>query len=95
MEESQKRTIKSYVLRQGRMTLAQRRALQELWREYGLEFRREVIDIDQIFEIPAQRAAPGQPHVVLEIGFGMGDSLIESVRACPNTCFFGMEVHGP
>ncbi len=77
------------------MTLAQRRALQELWPEYGLEFRRKVIDVDQIFEIPAQQADPGQPHVVLEIGFGMGDSLIESVRACPNTCFLGIEVHGP
>jgi tRNA (guanine-N7-)-methyltransferase len=95
LEESSKTTIKSYVLRQGRMTRAQNKALQELWSEYGLDFTRQVIDLDAVFGISAVGKPEERPDKVLEVGFGMGDSLYESMRQFPNTCFLGIEVHGP
>lgn len=95
MEEFTNRTIKSYVLRQGRMTIAQNKALQELWSEYGLEFGLQVIDLEQVFGIPIDGMPAARPAYVMEIGFGMGDSLFESMREFPDTRFLGIEVHGP
>jgi tRNA (guanine-N7-)-methyltransferase len=58
------RAIRSYVRRAGRITLAQERALLELWPRYGLEFEPAWLDLDRIFDRVAQRT--------LEIGFGNG-----------------------
>ncbi|MCW8929950.1 MAG: tRNA (guanosine(46)-N7)-methyltransferase TrmB, partial [Gammaproteobacteria bacterium] len=63
------RAVKSYVVRSGRMTPGQEKAFAELWPIYGIEASETVLDFEQIFG----RQAP----VILEIGFGMGDSLIE------------------
>jgi len=79
--------IRSFVLRQGRMTGAQRTALDTLWQDYGVEFTGVPISLDLLFG----RSAPR----VLEIGFGMGDALAEMARAHPEQDFLGIEVHRP
>ena len=80
-------SIRSYVLRQSRTTPAQRRALQELFPKYGIDFSERPIDPRAIFG----RAAP----LVVEIGSGMGETTIEIARADPATDFIAIEVHGP
>ncbi|MEQ8514188.1 MAG: tRNA (guanosine(46)-N7)-methyltransferase TrmB [Chromatocurvus sp.] len=82
-----RRPIRSFVLRTGRMTDAQQRAFDREWRHWGLDYRPEPLDLDRIF-------GPG-PARVLEIGFGMGQSLAEMAAAAPDTGFIGVEVHRP
>lgn len=81
------RKIRSFVLREGRLTKGQQHALENYWPQYGLEYQPDNIDLTQIFS----RNAPK----VLEIGFGMGKSLIEMAQAAPDTDFIGIEVHKP
>ena len=81
------RRIRSFVRREGRLTKGQERALQELWPVMGVEFRDEMLDLTALFG----REAP----VVLEIGFGMGKSLVEMAAAAPEKNFIGIEVHRP
>ena len=81
------RPIRSYVLRQGRTTPAQRRALDALFPRYGIEFKSEFLDPVAVFG----RKAP----LVLEIGSGMGESTAEIAKAHPETDFIAIEVHGP
>jgi len=81
------RSIRSFVLRTGRMTPAQQRALDEHWAGKGLEREQGRLDFERVFG----RRAP----VVLEIGFGMGQSLVEMARAAPDMDFIGIEVHRP
>ena len=85
--EIKHRTIRSFVRRQGRMTASQEQALAELWSKYGLEPGDELLDLDAVFG----RSAPR----VLEIGFGMGDSLAEMAEAHPQNDYLGIEVHRP
>ncbi len=82
-----KRTIRSFVLRAGRMTNSQQRAYQEQWATYGVDLKQGMVDFTELFE----REAP----VILEIGFGMGDSLIEMARSMPGQNFIGIDVHRP
>lgn len=79
--------IRSYVLRKGRMTPGQRRAYEEGWQRWGLECTREALAFDTLFGRPG-------PHIV-EIGFGMGQSLAEMALANPDANFIGIEVHRP
>jgi tRNA (guanine-N7-)-methyltransferase len=79
--------IRSFVLRAGRITGAQKRALEELLPRYGIPFAPGPLDLDRCFG----RAAPR----VLEIGFGNGDTLVELAAAAPGTDFIGVEVHPP
>ena len=79
--------IRSYVLRTGRMTPGQRRAYDEGWQLWGLEYRPEELAFDTDFGRPGPR--------VLEIGFGMGQSLATMARDNPDTNFIGIEVHRP
>jgi len=81
------RRIRSFVRREGRLTRGQERALQELWPVMGVEFSDEMLDLAKLFG----REAP----VVLEIGFGMGKSLVEMAAAAPEKNFIGIEVHRP
>jgi tRNA (guanine-N7-)-methyltransferase len=83
----QPRAIRSYVTRAGRATDAQRRALEQLWPRYGVDFRPGVLDFDQLFA----RAAPR----TLEIGFGNGEHLLARALAAPERDFLGVEVHPP
>jgi tRNA (guanine-N7-)-methyltransferase len=75
------RPIRSYVLRQGRTTPAQKRALEELFPKYGIPFS------DQ--KIASSR------KLVLEIGSGMGETTLEIAKAHPEVDFVAVEVHGP
>ncbi|MGB3916546.1 tRNA (guanosine(46)-N7)-methyltransferase TrmB [Thiothrix litoralis] len=81
------RTIKSFVLRQGRRTKAQEEALTNLWPVFGIETADTPLDFPSLFG----RIAP----VTLEIGFGNGDSLAQMARAAPERDFIGIEVHTP
>lgn len=81
------RPIRSYVLRQGRVSKAQRRAHEALLPAYGVPYTAHVIDLDQAFG----RRAPK----VLEIGFGMGETTAEIAAAHPENDYLGIEVHTP
>lgn len=81
------RPIRSYVLRQGRTTAAQKRALEELLPKHGLAFSTQAIKPLEIFG----REAP----LVLEIGSGMGETTVEIAKAHPEADFIAVEVHGP
>jgi tRNA (guanine-N7-)-methyltransferase len=85
--EYREKSIRSYVVRAGRMTEAQRKAFEVSWPVYGLKLADGAINTDVIFGRTGQK--------VLEIGFGMGTSLIEMAVASPNTDFIGVEVHPP
>jgi tRNA (guanine-N7-)-methyltransferase len=80
------RPIRSYVLRQGRTTPAQKRALDELFPKYGLPFSDALVS-SSIFG----RKAP----LVLEIGSGMGETTAAIAQARPDADFIAVEVHGP
>jgi tRNA (guanine-N7-)-methyltransferase len=81
------RAIRSYVLRAGRITAAQKRALDELLPRYGIPYVGRPLDLDAAFGRRAPR--------VLEIGFGNGDTLVELAARSPDTDFIGAEVHPP
>ena len=86
-ELQNRRAIRSYVLRHGRMTPGQRRAFEKNWQRWGLEYEDGPLDFDAAFERQGPR--------VLEIGFGMGQSLVAMAEAAPETNFVGIEVHKP
>ena len=86
-ENDKKRAIRSFVRRAGRITTSQQRALDTLWSVYGVEFREEPLDLPTVFG----RAAP----IVLEIGFGNGETLVEQAAASRDRDFIGIEVHEP
>lgn len=81
------RPIRSFVLRPGRMTTGQGQALERHWPAMGLAVGDGVVDLASAFP----RAAP----VVLEIGFGMGDSLASMALGRPEYNYIGVEVHPP
>ena len=80
-------SIKSFVLRTGRMTAAQLRALEDLWPKFGLEPQGEPFDLDAVFGRKAPRT--------VEIGFGDGELLVTLAAAHPERDFLGFEVHTP
>lgn len=81
------REIKSFVRRPGRMTPAQREALVTLSPRYLVEFAPQALDLAECFG----REAP----LLVEIGFGNGDSLVELAAATPACNVLGIEVHEP
>jgi len=81
------RRIRSFVLRQGRITSAQQRAFDAHWQRYGLEFTGTPRDFASVFGREAPR--------VLEIGFGNGEQLVHAAKAEPERDFIGVEVHRP
>lgn len=85
--EEHKRTIRSFVLRQGRLTPAQQRAVEHLLPRFGIAYDRQPLGLDQSFG----RAAPK----ILEIGFGMGTATAEIARNAPENDYLGIEVHTP
>jgi tRNA (guanine-N7-)-methyltransferase len=83
-----RRPIRSFVLRQGRLTSAQERAFQDLWPRYGIDWSPgSPIDLAELYG--------NDRPVVLEIGFGNGDSLAEMAERDPGRNWLGIEVHGP
>jgi len=79
--------IRSYVLRQGRVSNAQRRACETLLPQYGIPFQENPCDLAAVFG----RSAPR----VLEIGCGMGETTAAIAAANPGTDYIGIEVHTP
>ncbi|MBM0103792.1 tRNA (guanosine(46)-N7)-methyltransferase TrmB [Steroidobacter sp. S1-65] len=82
-----RRTIRSFVIRGGRATAAQQRALDDLWPRYGVEFNGQPLDLDQLFGRRAPR--------MLEIGFGAGEALLAFAEKHPELDCIGVEVHKP
>lgn len=85
--EGMHRAVRSYVLRQGRMSVAQRRAYDALLARYALPYAPGPVDLAAAFG----RSAP----CVLEVGFGMGETTAAIAAAQPGTNFLGVEVHTP
>jgi tRNA (guanine-N7-)-methyltransferase len=81
------RHIRSFVLRAGRLTPAQERALEQHWRSYGIDLGDDPLDLDAIF----QRRAPR----CLEIGFGTGEVIGSLAENHPHIDYLGIEVHRP
>lgn len=81
------RAIRSYVLRDSRLTAGQKRAMEALWPHYGMEFAARLIDLDQAFGRHAD--------CVMEIGFGNGDALLAAAISDPARNYLGIEVHRP
>lgn len=79
--------VKSYVKREGRLTKGQARALEQYWPTMGLSVEQGMLDFTTVFG--------NQNPVVLEIGFGMGKSLVAMAQAAPELNFIGIEVHRP
>lgn len=81
------RKIRSFVLREGRLTKGQQHALDTYWPDYGLQYQSTALQLADVF---GRSSA-----VVLEIGFGMGKSLVQMAKAAPEKDFIGIEVHRP
>lgn len=81
------RRIRSFVRRQGRLTNGQQHALDNYWPEMGVEFTPEPVNFAALFG----REAP----VVLEIGFGMGASLVTMAQQNPHQDFLGLKFMRP
>ena len=84
---SEHRPIRSFVLRQGRVSNAQRRAHETLLPQYGIPFADDLLDLDQVFG----RSAPK----FLEIGFGMGETTAAIAQAHPQNDYLAIDVHTP
>lgn len=79
------RSIKSFVRRLGRITKKQKRAIKEYYNLYSISYDNKIIELDQCY-------TTHQP-IIIEIGYGMGDSLIEEAERKPNINFLGIEVY--
>jgi tRNA (guanine-N7-)-methyltransferase len=83
----ERRPVRSYVLRQGRATPAQSRALDALGPRYAIAYAPALFDRVAAYG----RDAP----LVVEIGSGMGETTLEIAKADPSTDFLAIEVHAP
>ncbi len=89
-QNGQLRWAPSYLRNQGQLTRGQKRAFREHWDRYGLVFQHgESLPIAATFPDFSQR------QLVVEIGFGMGDHLVDMATRHPDACFLGIEVHRP
>ena len=84
---AERRSIRSFVLRQGRLSNAQQRAHETLLPVFGIAYQPQLIDLDRVFG----RVAPK----ILEIGFGMGETTAAIAQAHPENDYLGIEVHTP
>lgn len=85
--EYKPKAIRSYVIRAGRMTVGQKNAFRSFWPTYGASLHDGAFNLAEQFG----REAPA----VLEIGFGMGASLLTMAEQEPEKDFIGIEVHPP
>jgi tRNA (guanine-N7-)-methyltransferase len=82
-----RRTVRSFVLREGRLTTGQQRAFETLWPRWGLPYSPQPLSLEAVFG----NARP----VFVEIGFGDGENLVAMARANPDRNYIGIEVHRP
>jgi tRNA (guanine-N7-)-methyltransferase len=87
MNELRNRPIRSFVMRTGRQTVAQTRALEDLWPRHGVDYSPQPLSLDEVFGRHAPRT--------LEIGFGNGEHLASLAAAHPGRDYLGIEVHRP
>ena len=87
MEEPHRRPIRSFVLRQGRVSNAQQRAHDTLLPRFGIPYSPQILDLNAVFGRRAPR--------VLEIGFGMGETTAAIAAQHPDIDYLGIEVHTP
>jgi len=85
--DDNRRPIRSFVIRGGRLTHSQRRALENFWQEFGVDYPSGIVNSPQTFS--------NQAELVVEIGFGMGDSLLQMATDNPHLNYIGIEVHKP
>ena len=86
-KDSKGRPVRSYVIRSGRITNSQRQAIGQFWDDNVIPFSGELLDLSGIF----QNSLP----ITVEVGFGMGSSLIEMAQKDSDANFLGIEVHKP
>ena len=86
-DASNKRRIKSFVIRAGRFTDSQKQAVADYWSDYVVDYEGALFDLPSLFG--------NDNPVVLEIGFGMGDSLLQMAQQNPSLNYLGIEVHKP
>ena len=79
------RKIQSFVKRTGRLSKGQSIGLTELWRDYGSDIDKKMLNLEDIFS--------NQNDITIEIGFGNGDSLLEMAIKQPDMNFLGIEVY--
>ena len=84
------RSIRSFVIRAGRTTDAQQRALQNLWPRFGLPYQTQPLDLNACFGTEV-----GQRPKILEIGFGMGETTAKIAAMNPQNDYLAIEVHTP
>jgi tRNA (guanine-N7-)-methyltransferase len=87
IDPAARRPIRSFVMRAGRMTAGQSRALEELWPRFGVDYAAEPLDLAALFGRDAPRT--------LEIGFGNGEHLAKLAATHPGRDYLGIEVHRP
>jgi tRNA (guanine-N7-)-methyltransferase len=87
-EAPYQRRIRSFVLRQGRLTKGQERALETAWPQFGIEYAEQSLDLAKTF------GRDNSPKI-LEIGFGMGDATAKIAHTLPDSDFLAVEVHTP
>ena len=87
-EEIKKRPIRTYILRQGRITAAQKKAIQDNFQKHAVIFENKIINFDDIFKNK-------NSDLILEIGFGMGTSTAEIAKSNLNKNYVAIEVHSP
>jgi len=84
---AERRPVRSFVLRGGRLTAGQKRALDEFWPRFGIEKDDSVLDFGVLFG--------NDNPVIMEIGFGNGDATWQMAQANPAENYLGVEVHQP
>ncbi len=82
-----RRRVRSFVLRAGRLTEGQSRALKELWPLYGVDTSEDKLDFWTLFG--------NEQPVIMEIGFGNGDATWQMASAHPEENYLAVEVHRP
>lgn len=79
------RTVRSFVRRSGYFSQRQEQALQDLYQKYGIALE----------DLPSHPFFSAESELILEIGFGMGHSLLHLAKLFPEKKFIGIEVHRP
>lgn len=82
--DSAHRAVRSYHQRKGKITPTQQRGLEQGWKRFGVEHGDDALDLPGLF---------GDRPVVVDIGFGMGESLLELAASRPDLGVLGVEVH--
>ena len=86
--EASQRRIRSFVLRQGRLTKGQARALETVFPKFGINYKPELLDLTKQF-------GRADSKKILEIGFGMGETTAKIAQTLPQCDFLAAEVHTP